>query len=102
MTPLKVQISQLEQDSEGSGFSSLPGSSFPRNPLTNQSRGFLEILFLRAGLSGGMAELLEMSDWGWALKRHSVHLVQLSPTWGPLGLALQPLRLFLANERDSL
>lgn len=30
--------------------SSLLGSSFPRNPLTNQTRGFLEILFLGAGL----------------------------------------------------
>lgn len=31
-------------------FSSLLGSSFPRNPLTYQKGGFLEILFLGAGL----------------------------------------------------
>lgn len=32
-------------------FSSLLGSSFPRNPLTYQKGGFLEILFLGVGLS---------------------------------------------------
>lgn len=31
-------------------FSSLLGSSFPRNPLTYQKGGFLEILFLGVGL----------------------------------------------------
>lgn len=37
--------------------SSLLGSSFPRNPLTYQKGGFLEILFLGVGLISNITEL---------------------------------------------
>ena len=49
-------------------FSSLLGSSFPRNPLTNRKGGFLEILFLGAGLTNNSMSVLMIG--GMCHKKH--------------------------------